>query len=261
MEVVILPSPAHVGEWAADRIAEVVSPQPEAVVGLATGSSPLGIYSALAARVATGELDFSRTKAFALDEYVGIPLDHPQSYAWVIRKEVVLPLRMNPSLVQVPDGRAPNLIAACERYESDIAAAGGIDIQILGIGSNGHIGFNEPTSSFSSRTRVKTLAPGTIGDNARFFDSPSEVPKHCVTQGLGTIMDARHVILVAQGSAKAAAIAAIVEGPVSSMWPGTILQHHAHATVVVDEAAAADLQLTDYYRFAFEEKKAVLSAR
>ena len=254
MEIIILPTPAEVGATAAAQIAALVADTPNAVLGLATGSSPLGIYAELARGVAAGALDFSRVRGFALDEYVGIPVDHPQSYAHVIRTEVVEPLGMRPELVQVPDGRAADIPAACAAYEASIEDAGGIDLQILGIGANGHIGFNEPTSSFASRTRIKTLAPRTLADNARFFDSVDEVPTHCLTQGLGTIMRAKHVVLVAQGEAKADAVAAMVEGPVSSVWPGSILQHHPRATVIVDAAAAARLRLADYYRHVYDNK-------
>lgn len=201
-----------------------------------------------------GSLDASQVRGFALDEYVGIPEDHPQSYASVLRREVVQPLRLAPSSVLVPDGRAHDVEAACAQYEATIRDSGGVDIQILGIGANGHIGFNEPTSSLSSRTRIKTLAPQTRADNARFFDDTDEVPTHCLTQGLGTIMEARELVLVAQGRKKAAAIAAAVEGPVSSMCPGSILQFHPHATVIVDEAAAAHLTLADYYRHTYANK-------
>ena len=193
-------------------------------------------------------------RGFALDEYVGIPEDHPESYASVLRREVVEPLGLDPSQVAVPDGRASDLEAACAAYEQAIREAGGIDLQILGIGANGHIGFNEPTSSFASRTRLKTLAPRTREDNARFFDRPDEVPTHCVTQGLGTIMEARELLLVAKGSAKAAAIAAAVEGPVSAICPGSILQFHPQATVIVDEEAATGLALGDYYRYTYAHK-------
>ena len=172
MEVVILSGPDDVAQVAAGEISRLVRDRPDAVLGLATGSSPLGTYRELARSGA----DFSRVRGFALDEYVGIPLEHPQSYASVIRTEVVEPLGMDPALVQVPDGRAADLVAACDEYEAAIAAAGGIDLQLLGIGANGHIGFNEPTSSFASRTRVKTLARGTRDDNARFFSVPDEVP-------------------------------------------------------------------------------------
>lgn len=253
MEIVILDSAAAVGAHAGSRIAALVERTPDAVLGLATGSSPLGVYADLATRAAAG-VDFSRVRGFALDEYVGIPLEHPESYASVIHRDVIEPLGLDPARVRVPDGRAADLRRACDDYEAAIVAAGGVDLQILGIGVNGHIGFNEPTSSLASRTRIKTLAPETREANARFFADPDDVPTHCVTQGLGTIMDAREIVLVAQGAAKAAAIAAIVEGPVSSMWPGSILQHHPRVHVVLDEAAAGDLRLSDYYRYTFDFK-------
>lgn len=254
MEIVILPDPGAVARFGAAVLADRVRRDPEAVLGLATGSSPLGIYAELAALVQAGELDLGRASGFALDEYVGIPEEHPQSYASVLRTEVVEPLRMDPARVHLPDGRAADIPGACAAYEAAIREAGGVDVQILGIGANGHIGFNEPTSSFASRTRIKTLAPRTRADNARFFDDPDDVPTHCLTQGLGTIMDARHLLLVAQGDAKAEAIAATVEGPVSAMAPGSILQHHPTVTVVVDEAAASRLRLADYYKHVFANK-------
>ena len=174
----------------------------------------------------------------------------------VLRREVVEPLRMDPALVRAPDGAAADLEAACAAYECAIAEAGGITVQILGIGANGHVGFNEPTSSFASRTRIKTLTERTRSDNARFFDSPDDVPTHCLTQGLGTIMDARELLLVAQGPQKAAAVAAAVEGPVTSLCPASILQHHRRATIMVDEDAAAGLTLGDYYRWTYAHKPA-----
>jgi glucosamine-6-phosphate deaminase len=254
MEIVILPDAAAVADYSADAIAASIRGRAEPVLGLATGSSPLGTYSRLRRSVADREIDLSTAWGFALDEYVGIPAEHPQSYAAVIRSEVVEPLGMDPARVLVPDGRAADLPAACAAYESAIRAVGGIDVQLLGVGANGHIGFNEPTSSFASRTRIKTLTERTRADNARFFASPEEVPTHCLTQGLGTIMEARHVVLVAQGTAKATAVAAVVEGPVSARWPGSILQHHPQATVVIDEAAASLLELADYYRFVHANK-------
>jgi glucosamine-6-phosphate deaminase len=254
VEVIILPSPAEVGQLAARKIAQLIQRKPEAVIGLATGSSPLAIYAELAAAVRNGSVDASRVSGFALDEYVGIPEQHPESYAAVLRREVTEPLGLDPSRVHVPDGRASDLDAACQAYETAIRDAGGVDLQILGIGANGHIGFNEPTSSFGSRTRIKTLAPRTREDNARFFDSTDEVPTHCLTQGLGTIMEARELLLVAQGGRKAAAVAAAIEGPVSSMCPASILQFHPEATVIVDEDAAGRLTLADYYRHTYANK-------
>jgi glucosamine-6-phosphate deaminase len=256
MEVVIMPSAAEVGLLAARKIARLVNGKPDTVLGLATGSSPLAIYAALADHVRDGTLDTSRVSGFALDEYVGIPAGHPESYASVIDREVTVPLRLDPERVHVPDGRADDLELACERYEDAIRAAGGVDLQILGIGANGHVGFNEPTSSFASRTRIKTLTERTRGDNARFFASADEVPTHCLTQGLGTISDARELLLVAQGPQKAAAVAAAVEGPLTSVCPASVLQLHRRATVMVDEAAAADLRLTDYYRWTYAHKPA-----
>jgi glucosamine-6-phosphate deaminase len=250
MEIVILPDGAAVGDAAAARIAAVVAANPRAVLGLATGSSPLGAYAALGERVRRGEVDLSQASGFALDEYVGLPIDSDQSYAATITRDVVEPLGMDPARVHVPDGLAADLEEGCAAYERAIREAGGVDVQILGIGTNGHIGFNEPTSSFASRTRIKTLAPRTREDNARFFGGDLDaVPLHCITQGLGTILEARRLLLVAQGESKAAAVAAMVEGPLAAMVPGSALQLHAHATVLLDEAAASRLTLADYYRF------------
>ncbi|GAA4177242.1 glucosamine-6-phosphate deaminase [Gryllotalpicola koreensis] len=254
MEIVILPDAAEVGRVAASVIADVVARKPDGVIGLATGSSPLAIYEELSRRADAGELNFSRTRGFALDEYVGLPFDHPESYHAVIDRTVTRPLGLDPALVSVPDGLADDIPAACAAYEAAIAAAGGIDVQILGIGANGHIGFNEPTSSLSSRTRIKTLTPKTRADNARFFDSAEAVPTHCVTQGLGTILDAKRLVLVAQGSGKAEAVAAAVEGPLSASCPASVLQLHEHATVIVDEAAASRLHNADYYRYTWANK-------
>lgn len=247
MEVIILPSQADVARVAADRIGAVVSCKPTAVLGLATGSSPQGTYAELSQRVCAGTLSFAQASAFALDEYVGLPPNHPESYAAVIDRDVVTPLGFDPERVHVPDGRAPELQEAAARYEAAIQAAGGIDVQILGIGSNGHIGFNEPTSSFASRTRMKTLTSSTRQANARFFDGLDHVPTHCLTQGLGTILEARELILVAHGAGKAGAVAAAVEGPLSAFVPATALQLHPRAVVIVDRAAGAGLRLSDYY--------------
>lgn len=252
MEVIICDDAAAVARTATGRIVGALAKRPEPVLGLATGSSPLRIYDQLAALNSSGKIDLSTTRAFALDEYVGLPPSHPQSYAETIRTTVTVPCGMDPDLVHVPDGMADDIEASCQAYEDAIAAAGGIDVQILGIGSNGHIGFNEPTSSLSSRTRIKTLTARTREDNKRFFADGEIVPTHCVTQGLGTIMDARRLVLVATGTKKAAAIAAAVEGPVSSICPASVMQFHRNAVVIIDEAAASKLTLTDYYRDTFE---------
>lgn len=251
MRVIIADSAAEVANIAASRIAAVVRTKraagSAAVLGLATGSSPVGTYDALAALVHAGELDMTGVSGFALDEYVGLDHSHPESYHAVIHRTVTEPLGLDPAHVHVPDGLADDLTAACEAYEQAIVASGGIDVQLVGIGTNGHVGFNEPTSSLASRTRFKTLSPQTRLDNARFFDSLEQVPLHCLTQGIGTVLDARQVLLVAQGEGKAAAVAAMIEGPLSSMCPASALQLHPDAVVVIDRAAAKDLQMLDFY--------------
>lgn len=253
-EVVIVPSAAAAGVLVADEIVKLVTARPDAVLGLATGSTPVPVYEALRSRL-TG-VDVSRVRGFALDEYVGIDPDHPESYRSVITREVVEPLGLDPALTQTPNGALATISHAGEDYERAIAAAGGIDLQILGIGTSGHIGFNEPGSSFASRTRVKTLIEQTRVDNARFFDSVDDVPMHCITQGLGTILSSRHLFLLAFGEGKAHAVAGAVEGPVTSSLPGSAIQLHEHVTVVVDEAAASQFENADYYRYAFANKPA-----
>jgi len=249
MEVIICPDARRVGEVGGAKVAGLARQAgPSVVLGAATGSSPLGTYATLAGLVLRGELDLSGASVFALDEYVGLPPDHPESYHAVIDRTVTVPLGLDPARVHVPDGARAGLSTAGVRYEDTIKAAGGVDVQILGIGSNGHIGFNEPASSLASRTRVKTLTEQTRLDNRRFFASLDEVPVRCVTQGLGTILDARHAVLVASGAGKAEAVAAMVEGPVTAMCPASVLQLHQHATVIVDEDAASLLRHADYYR-------------
>ena len=255
MEVVILPDAREIGAVAADTIGGLLAAQPDAVLGLATGSSPLTIYDELASRCAAGRISFARARGFTLDEYVGLPADHPERYRNVIDTVFVSRVDFAPGAVHGPDGLATDIPAACAGYEEEILRAGGIDLQILGIGTDGHIAFNEPGSSLASRTRIKTLTRQTRMDNARFFDGDvDQVPTHCLTQGLGTIMDARHVVLVATGRSKAEAVHQLVEGPVSAMWPATILQHHRHATVLLDDSAANRLQLVDYYRETYRSK-------
>jgi glucosamine-6-phosphate deaminase len=253
MEVVIAPS-AELARLAADAVEGLLRARPEAVLGLATGSSPLAVYDELARRHKEG-LSFARARAFMLDEYVGLPADHPERYRNVIEKEFASRVDLAPGAVQGPDGLAADLPAACAAYEASIADAGGVDLQILGIGTDGHIAFNEPGSSLASRTRIKTLTRQTREDNARFFGgSVDDVPRHCLTQGLATIMSARHLVLLATGRAKAEAVHQLVEGPISAMWPATIMQLHQHATVLVDDAAASRLQLADYYRQTYADK-------
>ena len=249
-EVVIVQSKEEAGSIAADAIRALVTTKPDAVLGLATGSTPLTTWAALAA----SGLDLSRVRGFALDEYVGLPAGHPESYRAVITREVVEPLGLTPSLVRVPGDDGGPLSGAGARYEADIESAGGVDLQVLGIGRTGHIGFNEPGSSLASLTRVKTLTEQTRADNARYFATVDDVPTHCITQGLGTILRARHLVLLAFGEAKAAAVAAALEGPVSASTPGSVVQLHPTVTVIVDEAAGSQLAHADYYRYAWDNR-------
>jgi len=252
MEVLVLPTPAHVARRAAEVVIDGLGAahRDEPVLGLATGSSPLGLYAELARAVATGRLDLRGARGFALDEYVGLPAGHPQSYREVLLREVCGPLGLSPDRLHVPDGSGHDedeLVAGASEYERLIRDAGGVDVQILGIGANGHLGFNEPGSALSSRTRVKRLSDRTRHDNARFFDGIHDVPTHCVTQGLGTVLDARRLVLVASGPGKAEAVAAALEGPLSASCPASVLQWHADATALLDEAAASMLRNRDYY--------------
>lgn len=249
-EIAIVGSKEEAGELAAEQIARLVATRPDAVLGLATGSTPLSTWAALGRR----GVDLARARGFALDEYVGLASDHPESYRAVVTREIVEPLGMRPDAVHVPGDDGGPLDGAGERYEAAIQAAGGVDLQVLGIGRTGHIGFNEPGSSLASRTRIKTLTEATRADNARFFDSIDQVPTHCLTQGLGTILDARQLVLLAFGEAKADAIAAALEGPLTSSLPGSVIQLHPRALVILDEEAASKLVRADYYRFAWDHR-------
>ncbi|MEX3506887.1 MULTISPECIES: glucosamine-6-phosphate deaminase [unclassified Corynebacterium] len=246
MEVIIRKTAAEVATAAADILSGYF--RPGGVIGVATGSTPLATYAELIARARAGRLETSEVEFFALDEYVGLGHDHPQSYYQTLRTELIDPLGVEPARLHVPDA------AAAERYEDEIAAAAGIDCQLLGVGQNGHIGFNEPGSSLNSLTRWKTLHPQTVADNSRFFASADEVPRHVVTQGLGTIQRAGHLLLIATGANKQDAVAGLVEGPLSAACPASILQWHRHATVVVDAAAASGLRNREYYEFAEANK-------
>ncbi|UNX54139.1 glucosamine-6-phosphate deaminase [Georgenia sp. TF02-10] len=257
MEVVIQPDAEAGARLVADEIEQLLQARPDAVLGLATGSSPLAVYAELIRRHQAGRVSFARARAFTLDEYVGLPPEHPERYRNVIERDFTGQVDFAPGAVQGPDGSAADLPATCAAYEAAIAAAGGVDLQILGIGTDGHIAFNEPGSSLASRTRIKTLTEQTRRDNARFFGGDVDaVPHHCLTQGLATIMSARHVVLVASGTGKAEAVHQLVEGAVSALWPATILQHHPHVTVLVDEDAASRLRLADYFRQVYAAKPA-----
>jgi glucosamine-6-phosphate deaminase len=256
MEVVILADAGEIGGVAADAIGALLRRKPTAVLGLATGSSPLAIYDELAARHDAGQISFGQARGFTLDEYVGLPVGHPETYRETIFRECTDALGIPRGRVASPDPSPDGLPDAGARYESAIEAEGGVDLQVLGIGADGHLAFNEPGSSLASATRLKTLTAQTRKDNARFFGSVDEVPRHVLTQGLGTILRARHLLLVAGGSRKAAAVAAAVEGPLSASCPASVLQLHPHATVLLDPDAASKLARLDYYRQVYAGKPA-----
>lgn len=239
MEVRVFDSSEALGRFAAEQVVAEIDRRPDAVIGLATGSSPLPLYREWAKIVAERGIDVSLVRGFALDEYAGIDPAHPESYHEVIKREVVEPLGLTEALVEVPPASATPEAAAS--YESAIAEAGGVDVQILGIGRNGHLAFNEPGSPLDSRTRKIALTPETISDNARFFDSAADVPTEAITQGLGTIMEARKLVIIASGEAKADAVAAAIHGPVTADMPASIAQRHPNAVFVLDRAAASKL--------------------
>ena len=253
MEIVILPDPDAVAYTAADVIQARLE-SGHAVLGLATGSTPLGTYGELIRRHRETGLSFADAEAFTLDEYLGLPAEHHESYRSVIRREFTDSVDFPDGAIHSLDGEAPEPEAEAARYEAAIAAAGGVDVQILGIGTDGHIGFNEPMSSLASRTRIKTLTDQTRRDNARFFPSPEHVPHHVLTQGLATIREARHILLIGLGEAKAQAIAAAVEGPLAAVCPASALQLHPHTTVLVDAGAASRLQHREYYQYTLAKK-------
>jgi glucosamine-6-phosphate deaminase len=255
MEIIIQPDAQAASIIAARIIAAQVRSKPDSVLGLATGSTPLAAYRELVRMHREEGLDFSRVRTFNLDEYVGLPGTHPQSYQAFMQEHLFGHINVVRERTHIPDGMAANIPDECARYEQAIRAAGGIDLQLLGIGSDGHIGFNEPSSSLASRTRIKTLTELTRRDNARFFGGDeSLVPMHCITMGVGTIMDSRQVLMLAFGANKAAAITEAVEGPISAMNPASVLQMHPVAKCIVDEAAAANFKRRDYYRWVFENK-------
>src|SRR6478735_11204936 len=255
MEVIIRQHEQECGVTVADIVDRAVR-SGATTLGLATGSSPLSVYQELIRRHREENLTFKHAQAFLLDEYVGLPPSHPQSYAHVIRVEFTDHIDIDPSRVHGPDGVADDIFSAAAQYDALITESGPVDVQLLGIGANGHIGFNEPGSSLGSRTRIKTLTEQTRHDNARFFTGIDNVPRHVITQGLGTISAARHLVLIATGSHKAEAIAAAGEGPLTASCPGSVLQLHPHVTVVVDDAAAARLKNADFYRYALKYKPA-----
>lgn len=250
MEIIIQPDAESAADMAARLFAHLIESKPNAVLGLATGSTPLPLYRNLVAR----NLDWSGITSFNLDEYIGVGPEHPQSYHAFMHGNLFRHVNIQAGNIHIPDGMTSDPDGHCRAYEEKIRAAGGIDLQLLGIGTDGHIGFNEPASSLASRTRIKTLTERTRRDNARFFGPGEQVPFHVITMGIGTILDSRSVVLLATGENKADAIAGAVEGPVSAMNPASALQLHRSAILCLDELSASKLQRRDYYRWVFDNK-------
>ena len=251
MEVIIRPNPDAAARLAAGLIAKDLRANPHLVLGLATGRTMESVYHLLAGMHREERLDFSLCRTFNLDEYVGLPPDDPRSYRHYMDEHLFRHVNVDPRNTHLPNGMAKDLDKECEKYEHAIQRFGGIDLQMLGIGRAGHIGFNEPLSAFKSRTRVKALAPLTLEQNAEFFGGANKVPRRAITMGVGTILDSRRALLLATGTDKAEIIAKAVEGPITSMISATALQLHARCTVVVDEAAASRLAGSEYYRRIF----------
>ncbi len=254
MEIVIKDNADTASRTAANYIAQLIRRKPNAVLGLATGRTPLPLYRELIRMHQEEGLDFSGVTTFNLDEYVGLSPEHPASYNYFMRTNLFDYVNIPEEQVHLPDGLTSDIPAHCSEYEKKIEKAGGIDLQILGIGSDGHIGFNEPMSSLASRTRIKTLTRDTIKDNACFFSSVEEVPRHVITMGIGTILDSRTCLLLAFGENKAEALAGAVEGPLMAALPASSLQLHPVVKVFCDESAACQCRQTDYYRWVYDNK-------
>lgn len=248
MEIIILKNAGNVAAMGADLVAELLRARPAAVLGLATGNTQLALYRHLVKKYLDGDVSFQHTCSFNLDEYLGVAAENPQSYRSYMDREFFDRIDINKQNTFLPcceEGQNPRLVGP--RYEAKIRAVGGIDLQLMGIGANGHIGFNEPSSSLGSRTRVKTLTRQTFKDNSRLFSKDEFQPKLAITMGIASIMDARSILLLATGRSKAKAVSNMIEEPVTAMWPASILQMHERATILLDEQAATRLKNRDYY--------------
>ena len=254
MEIIIQPDSPQASQTAARIVARHVREKPHAVLGFATGNTPLQLYRNLVRMHLESGLDFSDVTSFNLDEYIGVPPAHPSSLHSYMWANLFSHINMPKERINIPDGLAVDIPAACRKYEQAIHSAGGIDVQVLGLGTNGHIGFNEPSSSLSSRTRIKTLTDESRSAAAAGFGGHKGVPTHVITMGLGTIMDAKMCLLLAFGEKKAAAVAKMVEGPVTSMVPGSILQMHPRAVIILDRDAASELKMAYYYNWVRDHK-------
>jgi glucosamine-6-phosphate deaminase len=254
VEAIIRPNQDTAAHLVARIIAKELRAHPSLVLGLATGRTMEAVYRVLVQMHVRERLDFSLCRTFNLDEYVGLASTDPRSYRYYMDRHLFNHVNIDKRNTHLPDGLAKDLDAECCQYEEKMQRCGGMDLQLLGIGAAGHIGFNEPLSALRSRTRVKALSPATVEQNAAFFDGAANVPRRAITMGVGTILECRRCILLATGEGKAGVIAKAVEGPITAMISATALQLHARCTVVVDEAAASQLQAADYYRWIFENE-------
>jgi glucosamine-6-phosphate deaminase len=248
MEIIILKNAEKVADMGAELVTELLRISPAAVLGLATGGTQLALYRTLVAKHRAGKISFKNITSFNLDEYLGVIADNPQSYRAYMKREFFDHIDIDQRHTFLPEcGEGQNPVLVGPDYEQKIQRAGGIDLQLLGIGGNGHIGFNEPSSSLNSRTRVKTLSRQTFEDNSRLFSANEFQPTLAITMGIATIMDAKRILLLATGEKKAEAVSKMVEGPLTAMCPASILQMHERVTVLLDEASASGLRNRDYY--------------
>jgi glucosamine-6-phosphate deaminase len=254
MEVVIQADCAAASYLVARLIAKAIRAKPDLVLGLAAGQTMKTVYPLLVEMHQKEGLDFSRCKSFNLDDYIGLPPEDENSFHYYMKAQLFNHINLKPENTHFPNGMAADLPAECERYETAIRAAGGIDLQLLGIGQDGHIGFNEPLSAMLSRTRIKALSPITIAQNGALFGDPKRMPRRAITMGVGTILDSKHCLLLATGPSKAEIVAKAVEGPITAMVTASALQLHTHCTIVVDRAAATRLQGTEHYRWIFNNE-------
>ncbi len=254
MRVIIASDYEELSKRAAELVKNRLRAKPGLVLGLATGSTPLGLYREMCRMYREEKLSFAQVKTFNLDEYLFLAPDHPQSYHHFMFQNLFNHLDVPRENIHIPDGMARDPEDFCRWYEEEIEKAGGLDLQVLGMGSDGHIGFNEPGSSLTSRTRIKTLDQQTIEDNSRFFNNKKEVPRFAITMGVGTIMEAEEIILLAGGAKKAPIVARAIEGPITSQVTASVLQVHPRVVVILDEAAAASLERKEYYKYVEEQR-------
>jgi glucosamine-6-phosphate deaminase len=254
MEIIIQPDSQKGSLVAARIVARLIRGKPHSVIGFATGNTPLQLYKNLVRMHREEGLDFSGVTTFNLDEYVGIPPTHPSSFHSYMWAHLFSQINIPRDRIHIPDGMTADIPAVCRNYEEAIKSSGGIDVQILGIGTNGHLGFNEPTSSLASRTRIKTLTEQSRLDTAAAFGGQENVPSHVITMGLGSILDSRMCLLLAFGKKKARAVALTAEGPLTAMVPSTVLQLHPRAVLILDKDAASELKMADYYSWVYEHK-------